>query len=680
MVNVEILAPVGGREQLIAAVRSGADAVYFGASSFNARRNADNFTDEDFIGAVRYCHERGVKAYITLNTLIKDSETEEFMKTLSLIAKSGADAVIIQDMGVLKRVKECCPDIPVHASTQMAVHNASGAVFLEKLGFGRIVLARELSIREIKEIRDAVNTEIEVFVHGAHCMSASGMCYMSSVLGARSGNRGLCAQPCRLNFKVKNREYALSLKDMCLVDNTKELIEAGVTSFKIEGRMKRPEYVAAAVSAYKKAVKGEDADVSLLQSIFSRSGFTKGYAEGKRNLSMFGYRTKEDVLSANHSLLSEVASTYRNENPLIPVTMKFTVKEKEPSVLEMSDGENSVRVTGAVPERAIKLPLSIESAEKSLNKLGSTFFFCETIACEIEDGLMLRAADINAIRREATEKLIEIRGKINPYEIKDFAKGIFSKTVWGSPSLRLSFRSVEQIPENVECDMIILPIKEILLYKKDIEKFVDKLTCRLPALIYPASENKILSELDEIKRLGIKKVLCDNIGAVALVQKAGLEPIGGELLNVLNSDAAENYYNLGVKDLTLSQEISFKCAKNIRTNAATGLVIYGFLPLMHFRCCPIQTEKGCGSCEGKGEITDRMNEKFTVLCENKQYSVLHNSVPLYVGDKALPEVCFVTMNFTTETKKETEKIIEVYKNKKALPGRKTAGLYERELI
>ncbi len=680
MSHIEILAPAGASEQLVAAVRSGADAVYFGASSFNARRNADNFTDDDFIGAVRYCHERGVKAYITLNTLIKDSEAEEFMKTLSLIAISGADAVIIQDMGVLKRVRECCPQMPLHASTQLAVHNAAGAVFLEKLGFSRIVLARELSIREIKEIRDAVNVEIEAFVHGAHCMSASGMCYMSSVIGARSGNRGLCAQPCRLNFKVNNREYALSLKDMCLVQNTKELIEAGVTSLKIEGRMRRPEYVAAAVSAYKKAVIGEKADVSLLQSIFSRSGFTNGYAEGKRSLSMFGYRTKDDVLSADNSLLSEVASTYRNENPLIRVAMKFTVKENQPSVLELSDGVNTVFVNGAVPEKAMKLPLSDESAKKSLNKLGSTFFFCEDITCDIEDGLMLRASDINAIRREATEKLISIRGKAAGYTVKPFEKPVFSKALWGRPALRLSFRFFEQIPDNLQCDMIILPLKEILAHKESTQLFGKKLTCRLPALIYPSAEKKILSQLEEIKELGITKVLCDNIGAVALVLKAGLEAIGGELLNILNSDAAENYYMLGVKDVTLSQEISFRCVKNIRTHADTGIVIYGYMPLMHFRCCPLQTEKGCGLCEGKGEITDRMNEKFTVLCENRQYSVLHNSVPLYVGDKALPDVSFVTMNFTTETKGEAEKIISCFKNKKALSGRKTAGLYERELL
>ncbi len=679
MVKIEILAPVGGGEQLEAAVRSGADAVYFGASSFNARRNAHNFTDEEFIGAVRYCRERGVKAYITLNTLIKDSETEEFHKTLELIAKSGADAVIIQDMGVYSRVKACCPDIPLHASTQMAVHNVSGAKCLEELGFSRIVLARELSIKEIKEIAESVNTEIEVFVHGAHCMSASGMCYMSSFLGARSGNRGLCAQPCRLNFKVGGREYALSLKDMCLAHNAKELIDAGVTSFKIEGRMKRPEYVSAAVRVYKNTVNGIAPDVSLLQSVFSRSGFTKGYAEGKRDLSMFGYRTKDDVVAAQ-DVLAPIANSYRNENPLADVTMKFTVRANESSVLEISDGKNTVSVRGAVPETAEKVPLSTESAEKSLGKLGSTFYKLKSITCDIEDSLMLRASDINALRREACEKLTLVRGEKQPYEIKPFRRAAFSKAIIGEPELYIMLRSAEQIPDNASFDKIILPVKEISDNIQLAEEYKEKLCVRLPALIYPQGEERILSKLKALATAGVRFAYCDNIGAVSLAKKAGLDVIGGLHLNVMNSDACEAYYSLGIRDMTLSPELSSKGIRNIKTHMRKGIAVYGFMPLMHFRCCPLQGEKGCGDCKGKGVITDRMGEKFTVLCENRQYSVLYNTVPLYLGDKALAETDFVLMMFSTENKSETAKIINTYKNKKALAGRKTAGLFEREVL
>lgn len=679
MKKPEILAPVGGIEQLEAAVRSGADAVYFGASSFNARRNASNFTDEDFIGAVRYCHERGVKAYITLNTIIKDSEAEDFDNTLKLIAKSAADAVIIQDMGVFYRVKKCCPDIPVHASTQMAVHNKAGAKFLEELGFSRIVLARELSLHEIKEITESINAETEVFVHGAHCMSASGMCYMSSFIGARSGNRGLCAQPCRLNFKAGSREYALSLKDMCLVDHTDDLINAGVTSFKIEGRMKRPEYVASAVRAYKNAVNGEKADITLLQSVFSRSGFTKGYLTGKRNLSMFGYRTKDDVLAAG-DVLSPIAGTYRNENPLVGVNMHFVLRENENARLTISDGKNTCTVQGKIPEKAIKAPLSGESVLHALKKLGSTFYYPNKINCEIENGLMLRTSDINSMRREATDELTRIRGSRKEYTFTPLNKPSAAVAYPSTPSLRLMFRYASSIPDNVNADMIILPVKEILSHKELITRFSGSLCAALPALIYPFSEEKTEEELRELVTLGITKAYCDNIGAVALAKKAGMKIYGGTLLNVINSAAADVYRTLGVEDITLSPEISFRELKNIKTHCRTGIMVYGFMPLMHFRCCPLQGENGCGECKGKGILTDRMNEKFTVLCENKQYSVLYNTVPLYVGDKKLPPVSFVLLKFTTQSPGEAKKIIDAYNNKKALAGKKTAGLYEREII
>lgn len=679
MAKTEILAPVGGREQLLAAVRSGADAVYFGASSFNARRNAENFTDDDFIGAVKYCRERGVKAYITLNTVFKDSETEEFCRTLELIVKSGADAVILQDMGAVSFVKECCPELPMHASTQMAVHNVSGARLLEELGFSRIVLARELSIREIGEIASAVNAETEVFVHGAHCMSASGMCYMSSVLGARSGNRGLCAQPCRLNFRHNKREYALSLKDMCLADRVNELLKAGVNSLKIEGRMKRPEYVAQAVTTYKKAVSGEKADTALLQRVFSRSGFTSGYADGKRDLSMFGYRTKEDVLSAA-DVLTPIANTYRNENPLVKINMEFIVKADEKCRLIVSDGENTVCAYGEIPEKAIKAPLSEESAVKSLTKLGSTFYYAGNVSCSIDDGLMLRASDINAVRRTATEELTRKRGEAASVSFTPPGKSFSSYINCEEPEIRLMFRRAELIPDGIKAHMIILPLREIEENMYLVEKYGSSLCAQLPALIYPAQEKKIRSSLAELSEAGIKNAYCDNISAVQLAREARMHIIGGSLLNVMNSRALQMYKNTGADEITLSSELSFRQMQKLSFGGKAGIIAYGYMPLMHFRCCPLQGENGCGDCSGEGVLTDRMGESFSVLCENRQYSVLYNTVPLYTGDKKLPPVSFIILKFTRESKKEAEKIINAVINKKALPGRKTAGLYERELI
>ncbi len=679
MKKPEILAPVGGEEQLKAAVRSGADAVYFGASSFNARRRADNFSDEEFLSAVKYCRERGVKTYITLNTLIKEEEYEEFCHTLALIARSGADAVIIQDMGVFSLVKKCCPDIPVHASTQMAVHNVSGARLLDSLGFSRIVLARELSLAEIKCIRESVKAEIEVFVHGAHCMSASGMCLMSSVIGARSGNRGLCAQPCRLNFKNGSREYALSLKDMCLADMVPELIAAGVHSLKIEGRMKRPEYVSAAVRAYKEAVGGTIPDISLLQSVFSRSGFTKGYAVGKRDLSMFGYRTKEDVLSAV-DVLGPIANEYRNETPLVKIDMKFIMKEGVPSRLTVSDGVNTVTAEGVVPEKAQKSPLNSESANRSLMKLGSTFYFADPAECEIDEGLILRAADINALRREACDKLTEIRGKKEPYSFTwpEFSAEPCRESA-SSPRVYMIFSTADSIPEGVKADRIILPVKEILDNFNKVEKYLPVLAAELPSLIYPSYEKRIRDELERLRKLGVNRCLCENIGAAALAREAGMRVSGGALLNVLNTEAVLMWKSLGVEEVTLSYESSGRNTSDITKKCQAGLSVYSYLPLMHFRCCPLQSEKGCRDCKGRGALTDRMGEKFPVLCKDRMYSVLYNFVPMYIGDKSLPELSFISLRFTTEEKDDIKVIADAVKGRKSIPGKKTAGLYLREI-
>ena len=369
MNKFEILAPAGAHEQLKAAVICGANAVYLGAGNFNARRNADNFKNDDLKEAVKYCHLRNVKVYVTLNTLIFDKETEELYETVKLIAESGADAVIVQDFAVFEAVKHICPDLPLHASTQMAVHNVSGALMLQNLGFSRIVLARELSLAEIKEIRKNVTAELEVFVHGAHCMGASGNCYLSAMLGERSGNRGLCAQGCRLGWKSQHgRDYALSLKDMSYLDSIGDLCDIGVESFKIEGRMKRPEYVAAAVTSLNNALKGGKYDKDTLRSVFSRNGFTDGYLKGKRDLTMFGYRGKEDVTSAAN-VLKTLETLYRDDIHPIGVRLSLSLKKNEASVLEISGKGKNVTVQGAVPEIPRNAPLSREIAERNLSKL-----------------------------------------------------------------------------------------------------------------------------------------------------------------------------------------------------------------------------------------------------------------------------------------------------------------------
>ena len=404
----EIMAPVGGEEQLKAALRCGADAVYFGLQNFNARRNADNFNGENLKETIRLCHEHSCRVYITVNTLVFDDELEEVYKAVDTAAEAGADALIIQDFAVAAYAKEHYPKLKRFASTQMAVHNSEGVKALVKWGFDRVVLARELSIKEIRDVIEETGVEAEVFVHGAHCMSLSGNCYLSSMIGGRSGNRGLCAQPCRLDCSINRRDHALSLKDMSYMDHIKELADAGVASLKIEGRMKRAEYVAASVTACRNARDGKPYDLESLRSVFSRSGFTDGYLRGKRTLDMFGYRTKEDVVAAD-GVLKSLSRLYEKEPQTVPLDMYLSVKRDERVKLSLSDGKLWAVCEGDIPQIAKNQPMTKESAEKNLSKLGGTMYFLENLDADIDEGLMLPISSLNELRRNAVKELTDKR-------------------------------------------------------------------------------------------------------------------------------------------------------------------------------------------------------------------------------------------------------------------------------
>ncbi len=677
----EILAPVGAQEQLKAAVRSGANAVYLGVDNFNARRNADNFTTENLKDAVNYCRLRDVKVFVTLNTLIFDKEIDELYKTVKAIAESGADAVIVQDFATVRAVKEICPDMPLHASTQMAVHNVSGAKLLEEMGFSRIVLARELSLNEMKMIRDAVNAELEVFVHGAHCMSTSGNCYLSAMLGERSGNRGLCAQGCRLNWtNTHGREYALSLKDMSYLDNIEDLMKIGIDSFKIEGRMKRPEYVAAAVSSLKKAMNNEFYDKLTLRSVFSRSGFTDGYLKGKRTVDMFGYRVKEDVTSAT-AVLKELENSYKNEIRPNKASAKLILKKDEPAILHFSSKGVSVTVQGEIPQEPRTAPLSEEIALRNLSKLGDTSFFLDSIGFENEDALTLPASAINALRRDGATLLEEELAK-KEYRINNIKPDFpYIKHNFSKPKTRIRLENFSQYSEAFEkADLVILPLEEVFNNLEEIECLPVKTAVELPQLIYPDDEKEVLKKLTAIKRTGIVRGVTGNIGGIALLKKAGFRIYGSHGLNITNSFSAQKYKDMGLEDVTLSFELSEKNIRNLCADISKGAYIYGYLPIMLLRNCPQKSIDGCLNCNGKSVLTDRKGIDFPLLCQNKKYSILHNSVPLYIGDKNLSNLDFVTFYFTVEDKKDCEKIYQSYLNGKAPEGKKTNGLYNRELL
>ncbi len=683
MKRMDILAPAGGQEQLVAAVRAGADAVYLGTTGFNARRNAQNFDDAALMEAVSYCHARGVEVYVTVNTLVREDELDAVLCALRTICRAGADAVIVQDLAVARLVREHCPDLTMIGSTQMTIHNRAGAKALEALGFRRAVLARELTIEEIKTIAASTSLEIEVFVHGALCMCVSGGCYLSAMLGGRSGNRGRCAQPCRLNFKTPDgRDHALSLKDMSYLRHLAALADAGVSSLKIEGRMKRPEYVAAAVSACRNARDGEAYDMQLLQDVFSRGGFTDGYLTGSRTLDMFGYRTKDDVDGFARAA-GKTGELTRAERQSVPVQMAFTLRAGAPAALQVTDGKYTAQATGDIPEQAINRPTDAESARRNLEKTGGTPFYTDGFTADIEDGLMLPASKLNELRRDALDALLAMRSA--PDERLFLDTPIVHSPAYDAPetpTLRVRaerFAQLSSLPL-AGIDRVILPVAEVLTHPAQAAALDEKLIAELPALLFPTQEAALGSDLEKLRAMGVRDALCENIGMVMLALDAKLTPHGGHGLNILNSEALCAYEQLGLRDATISFELDFERIRALGGVAPRGVLVYGYLPLMRFRACPVQRATGhCTECDGRQTLYDRRGNLFTVLCTGKQYQSLLNTVPLYLSDKRRDGVDWGTLYFTTETPAEVRAVYDAFLHNEKPPEAHTNGLYFREI-
>lgn len=681
MEKLEILAPAGGPEQLVAAVRCGADAVYLGTKGFNARQNATNFEGDGLGETVAYCHARNVKVLVTLNTLVTDGELPELKEAIRSVACAGADAVIVQDLATAALVKEICPDMPLHASTQMTLHNLAGVRQAQEMGFRRVVLARELTLEEIRRISEQTDVELECFVHGALCMSVSGACYLSAMLGGRSGNRGLCAQPCRLNFTSGKREYALSLKDLSYMDAIRELKDAGITSLKIEGRMKRPEYVAAAVSACVAAREGKPYDRELLEAVFSRSGFTDGYLRGVRTLNMFGVRRSEDK-AASEKACTELTTLYRRENPRVPVEMRLEMQEGKESLLEISDGQNTLCIKGEIPQRAQKAPATEESVRRSLEKTGGTPFYLTKLTACLQEGLMLPGAQLNAMRRQGLEDLLEMRSRAAAKEVKEQPLPmIHPYAAPKTPRYCIRAHRAAQLEylDTEKAARIILPLGEIEKNPALIERYGNALAAEIPQLVYGKDEEKILPALLSLKEKGLSAAAVENIGAIGWVKAAGLEVLGGHGLNVMNSLSLAEYEKLGLSEITVSFELALQKMWALGGNIPRGVIAYGYLPLMRLRCCPAQGAKGCGGCDGQPSLTDRKGIRFPIVCQNKRYSVLHNSVPLSLSGKRLEDMDFYTLYFTLESPEECRDVMEAFEKGQPPQGAFTTGLYYKNL-
>lgn len=675
--TMEVLAPVGGAKQLLAAVRAGADAVYLGAKGFNARQNATNFEEDGLLKAVSFCHARGVRVYVTVNTLVTDAELPALLKTLEEVSLSGADGVIVQDLAVARLVRERIPGIELHASTQMSVHNVAGAKALESLGFSRVVLARELTLDEIHAIHTGTGLLLEVFVHGALCMSVSGMCYLSAMLGGRSGNRGLCAQPCRLDFRAGDRPYALSLKDLSATQHLDALRRAGVHSLKIEGRMKGPEYVAAAVQACRAALSGEPYDLSTLRDVFSRGGFTDGYLTGKRNLSMFGVRSREDI-EASRKVQGALAALYRHERPAVAVDMRLSLRAGAPSALTVTDGARTSTVSGDVPQAAVSAPTDLERARRSLSKTGNTPFFLRGVALEASGPLTLPASAIGALRRRALENLLALREAAAPLPYENIPlPSLRPHTAAGAPALRARVESAAQLVGGLEAEKVILPLAAIT--PALLERFGPRLVAELPALLFPLEEEAAQKRLHALRAEGLQATQVEGLGALRMAGEAGLLAHGGYGLNITNSLALDAYARLGLEDATVSIELHAKKLAALGGGIPRGAIAYGYLPLMRLRCCPAQGRDGCRGCGGHPALTDRKGLSFPLLCHGGRCASLLNAIPLDLAGTPLSGADFYTLYFTTETAAECRRILTRFRDGEAPEGPRTRGLYFRSL-
>ncbi len=704
----EILAPCGSMEALHAALACGATGVYLGVGKLNARQNAQNFQPSDLQEVARKCHQRGVRCYLTLNTLLLPGEESEAEAILALADEACFDGIILQDLAVLRLIQTKFPRLPAHASTQLATTNAAGVKALRDLGFARVVLAREMSLAEIQKAAH-LGVELEVFVHGALCASVSGQCYYSALAGGRSANRGMCAQPCRLDMRYAGDHTVLSLKDLCLADQIQTLADLGIASFKIEGRMKRPEYVAATTAAYLQALAGKSPDQTKLQHVFSRQGFTQGYYQGKIDLGQWGSRQKEDVLAASPALLADLRQTYQNpENrrDLVLVWGDFRCHGNGVSFCVTDALGNKGEATLPAPEAAVHQGITCERVTAQLQKTGDTPYLFSQIKAEVQGQYHLPLSALNQLRRQALDALTQAR----------CAYMANSRVYGNSPTLGLEAHSAppalcanHQSPCLVAsflktpapqalCGLGLAFVPAAAFHKDFATQVADlpnppQMGLNLPGVTFCA-------ELDGLLQLAknnrVAWVLCHNLSQVVCVQQAGLLPFADATCNITNPLAAEYFSNLGALGLTLSFELKFRqlafVADQVRLSKAASLtaaVCYGRLPLMQLRTCPRSIREGCKSCGGQGyTLQDRTGRVFWVACQG-EVAELENADTLWLAHKMarFSHLDAWLLRFTTETAAEISQVVQAYKQ--AAQGQivsppaglsHTTGLYERGLL
>ena len=673
---MELLSPAGGLDSLIAAVQTGADAVYMGFGAFNARRSAKNFTDEEFASAVAYCHLRGVRVFLTLNTLLTDRELEQAAESLRKASDMGVDAILVQDWGLLTLARETVPDVPLHASTQMSLFTLGGANEAAALGLERVVLARELARDEIREICAGCPAEIEVFAHGALCMCYSGQCEMSAVVGERSGNRGACAQPCRLPYGVNGPcrgGHPLSLKDANLSAYLTEMEAMGVACLKLEGRMKRPEYVAVVTGIYRRLLdekRRPTAEESRrLEQAFSRSGFTDGYWLGKKGPQMFG--TRPENAPEPKELFAEAREMYENgrENRKVPVNLRLTVRRGEPVRLggacAVRGGAAFAMGTGAVPEEARNRAVTAEELRQRLSKTGGTVFTADRVEIELDEGLTIPASAVNGLRRELLEELAKRRMDIPPR--RKLPAPPLPDAPEGGQAMRFtcSVQKAEQVTAALLAEKpaaVYVPVEELERLDPELDWGETELCAVLPRIFRTVDETPLRQLLEQHPEASA--VAIGNLGHLPILRGLNRTLRGDFGLNIFNSRALLFWQGQGLASATVSFELRWQQVRDLRKYLPCEAIIYGRLPLMVTENCVTRCSVGC--THGAGSVlTDRTGARFPVLCGYGCRCEIQNSKTLFLADKPEMRHCGLTygrLRFTTETPEQCVQVLQRYQN------------------
>lgn len=694
---MELLAPAGSPEALTAAVQAGADAVYLGIGPLNARRNAKNFTPETLAQAVEYCHLRGVKVYLTLNTLLNDRELALAAETGALAARLGVDAVLVQDLGVARLLRQTCPDLPLHASTQMTVHNLDGVLACAELGMTRVVLSRELSAEAIRSLCQRSPVELEVFGHGALCMCYSGQCFLSAVLGGRSGNRGLCAQPCRLAFQwpgEKKAGHPLSLKDLSLAGALGELEEMGVACLKLEGRMKKPEYVAVVTSIYAAALReGREPtpqEVAQLEAAFSRQGFTQGYYRDQKGPAMFG--TRPEGTRDPAELFDRVRQEYsRGEHRTVPVTFAAQAKAAAPLTLTARDDRgHTVTVQAPPPEAARNRETTEQQLTEQLKKTGGTVFRARQIQVDLDPGLAVPLSAVNGLRRQALEALTQARIQPPQRPVSPLPPLAVEKGPRRTPAFTLSFRRWEQLSRaclDQGPALVYLPCQELAAHAEELARWTAdypavSFGAVLPRIVWDRELPRLRQELAAARRAGVTQALVSHIGQLPLVRSLDLTPRADFGLGLTNGLGAEELARLGFASATASFELRLSQVRDLHKPLPTELLVYGRLPLMMMENCILKNRgKGC-RCENEPQsLRDRKGEDFPVEsawgCRNE----LFNAKVLWLADKddwKRAGLTYARLSFLREDPETCAAVFRAYRTGTGdPPAAFTRGLYYR---